>query len=113
MSVRTATMSNSYSTSVRRPGFFRKLVVFMLFVGGITGLIVLVNYYQTRLTPWLMTIFAVLAIGLAAGAGSRTVFYKWSGFVRFIVILFVLPIGFFFLGVFSKWENGIWSLEPW
>jgi ribosomal protein L37AE/L43A len=113
MSIRTATMSNSYSPSVRRPGFFRKLIVLMLFVGGITGLIVLVNYYQTSLTPLLMKIFAGLAIGLAAGAGSRTVFYKWPGFVRFIVMLIVLPIGLFILGIFTNWRMGIGPLEPW
>src|SRR3972149_6477096 len=100
MSIRTATMSNSYSTSVRRPGFFRKLVVFMLFVGGITGLIVLVNYYQTRLTPWLMTIFAVLAIGLAAGPPSPLRPPERPRADRHQVRLRAGPVRLFLLGIF-------------
>jgi hypothetical protein len=113
MSVRSATMSNTYSPTVRRPGFFGKLVVLILFVAGITALVVLLNFNQTRLTPLLMTIFAVSTVGLAVGAGSRIFFYKWSGFVRFIINLVIVPIALFVLGIFTNWKMGIGPLDPW
>jgi ribosomal protein L37AE/L43A len=113
MSIRAATMSNSYSSSTRRPGFFRKLVVTLLFVISIAGFMALFETYQKNLSLFWMTILAVLSIGLASGAVSRIAFYQWSGFTRFFVTLLVLPFGLFVLGVFTSWQIGIGPLNPW
>ena len=111
MSIRTATMSNSYSSTTRRPGFFRKLVVSLLFVVGIASFMALFETYQKNLSLFWMTVLAVLSIGLASGAVSRIAFYQWSGFTRFFVTLLVLPFGLFVLGVFTNWQMGIGPLE--
>lgn len=113
MSLRTATMSNSRSSSPRHPGFFRKLTGCVLFVVGIAGFMALMNVYQVNLSQLLMTVFAVLAIGLAAGAAPRASFYEWSTLVRFLVTLVILPLGLFALGFFTNWQMGIGPLEPW
>ena len=113
MSIRTATISNSYSPATRRPGFFRKLVVTLLFVAGIAGFMALFNVYQKNLSSFWMTAFAILSIGLASGAASRITFYQRSGFIRFFVILLVLPLGLFVLGVLTNWQMGIGPLNPW
>jgi hypothetical protein len=113
MSIHSATMSHSYSSTPRRPGFFRKLVVFLVFVAGITGLMVLINFYQTNLSQFWMTIFVILGVGLAAGAGSRFLFYKWSGFVRFFLMLVVLFAALFVIGIYTNWQIGIGPLNPW
>jgi len=113
MSIRTATMSNSYSPATRRPGFFRKLVITLLFVVGIAGFMALFNVYQKNLSSFWMMVLAILSIGLASGAASRITFYQWSGFVRFFVMLLVLPLGLFVLGVLTNWRIGIGPLNPW
>ena len=114
MSIRTATMSNSYSpTTQRLTGFFRKLAVTLLFVIGIAGFMALFETYQKNLPLFWMTTLAILSVGLASGVASRTVFYQWSGFTRFFVALFVLPFGLFVLGVFTNWQVGIGPLSPW
>ncbi len=113
MSIRTATMSNSYSPATRRPGFFRKLVVTLLFVVGIAGFMALFNVYQKNLSSFWMMVLAILSIGLASGAASRITFYQGSGFIRFFVMLFTLPLGLFVLGVFTNWQMGIGPLNPW
>ena len=100
MSIRTATMSNSYSPTIRHPVFFRKLVVTLLFVAGIAGFMALLNVYQRNLSSFWMTVFAILSIGLASGAAAR-------------LILLALPLGLFSLGVFTKWQMGIGPLNPW
>ena len=113
MSIRTATMSNSYSLNNRHPGFFRKLVVTLLFVAGIAGFMALLNLYQKNLSLFWMAVFAILSIGLAAGSASRITFYQWSGFIRFFVMLFAVLLGLFSLGVFTKWQMGIGPLNLW
>jgi hypothetical protein len=113
MSIRTATMRNSYSPAPRRPGFFRKLVVTFLFVVGIASFMALFNVYQKSLSSFWMIVLAILSIGLASGAASRITFYQWSGFIRFFVMLLVLPLGLFVLGVLTNWRIGIGPLNPW
>jgi hypothetical protein len=114
MSIRTATMSNSYSPTPRRhSGFFRKLVVILLFVIGIAGFMALFNVYQKNLSSFWMMVLAILSIGLGSGAASRITFYQWPGFIRFFVILLVLPLGLFVLGVLTNWQMGIGPLNPW
>ncbi len=114
MSIRIATMSNSFSTSKsRRSGFFRKLVVVFSFVIGIAVFISLLNLHQRNLSQLWMKIFAILSIGLAAGSTVRAVFYEWSGLVRFFVMVFAVPLGLFFLGFFTVWQMGIGPLDPW
>lgn len=113
MSIRTATMSNTYSSTARRPGFFRKLVFTLLFVVGIAGFMALFNLYQKNLSSFWMLVFAILSIGLASGAASRITFYHWSGYVRFFVTLLVLPLGLFVLGALTNWQMGIGPLNPW
>ncbi len=114
MSIRTATMSNSYvPTTTRRSGFFRKLVVLLLFVVGIAGSMALFSVYQKNLSLFWMTVLAILSIGLACGSATRMTFYQWSGFIRFSVILLAVPIGLFILGVFTNWQMGIGPLNPW
>jgi hypothetical protein len=113
MSIRTATMSNSYSPEKRRPGFFRKLVVALLFVVGIAALTALLQTYQKNLSSFWMMVFAILSIGLASGAASRIAFYHWSGFTRFFIVLLALPLGLFVLGVLTNWQIGIGPLNPW
>src|SRR5688572_32531815 len=107
MSIQSATMSQSYSSAPRRPGFFPKLLVFLLYVAGIVGLMVLFNFYQTNLSTLWMTVFAILGVGLAAGSGARLLFYKWSGFVRFFLMLIVLFPAMFVLGIYTDWQIGI------
>ena len=85
----------------------------LLFVIGIAIFMAVLNIYQTNLSPQLMTIFAILSLGLAAGSGARLVFYESSGFTRFLVILFILPIGMLVLGLLTSWEMGIGPLDPW
>ena len=113
MSIRTATMSNSYSPATRQTGFFRKLIVTLLFVVGIASFMALLNVYQKNLSSFWMTVFAILSIGLACGASSRITFYHQSGFVRFIVIILVLPLALFVLGVLTNWQMGIGPLNAW
>ena len=113
MVTRTATMSNSYVPSTRRSGFFRKLVILLLFVVGIAGFMALFNVYQKNLSLFWMTVLAIMSIGLACGSASRIAFYQWSGFIRFSVILLAVPIGLFILGVFTNWQMGIGPLDPW
>jgi hypothetical protein len=113
MSIRTATMSNSYSPQPHRPGFFRKLAVTLLFVIGIAGFMALFQVYQKNLSSFWMTVFAIMSIGLASGAGSRITFYQWSVFMRFFVVSLALPLGLFLLGVFTNWQMGIGPLNPW
>lgn len=113
MSIRTATMSNSYSPATRRPGFFRKLIFTLLFVAGIAGFMALFNVHQKNLSLFWMTILATLSIGLASGSASRITFYRWSGFMRFFVILLASPLGLFVLGVLTNWQMGIGPLNPW
>jgi ribosomal protein L37AE/L43A len=73
----------------------------------------LLNYHQTGLPSFLMDLFAVLGMGLAAGAGARAAFYVSPGFVKFLSMLFVLPVGLFLLGILSNWQMGIGPLDPW
>ncbi len=113
MSIRTATMSNNYSPTIRRTGFFRKLAVNLLFVFGIAGLMALFNLYQKNLSPFWMMVFATLSLGLASGAISRLAFYRRSGFIRFFAILLDLPLGLFVLGLLTNWQMGIGPLNPW
>jgi len=113
MSIRAATMSNSYSSTTRRSGFFQKLVVAFLFVIVIASFMALFETYQKNLSSFWMTVLAVLSVGLASGSASRIVFYGWSGFTRFFVALFVLPFGLFVLGVFTNWQVGIGPLSLW
>ena len=113
MSIRTATMISSYSPSIRRPGFFRKLVITLLFVAGIAGFMSLLDLYQRNLSSFWMTVFAILSVGLASGATPRIIFYQWPGFVRFLIMLLALPLGLFALGLFTNWQMGIGPLNPW
>ena len=113
MSIRTAAMSNSYSPNIRRPGFLRKLVVTLLFVAGIAGFMALLNLYQKNLSLFWMNVFAIMSIGLASGAVARIIFYQWSGFIRFLVMILAVPVGLFSLGVFTVWQMGIGPLNPW
>ena len=110
----TATMSNSYSPATRhRTGFFQKLAVALLFVGCIASSMALFSVYQKNISPYWMMVLATLSIGLASGSICRMVFYQWVGFIRFVVILFVLPIGMFVLGLLTNWRMGIGPLNPW
>lgn len=113
MSTRIAAMSNPYSFPMRRHGFFRKLALVLAFAVGVAAFMAVLNIYQTNLSPQLMAIFAVLSLGLAVGSTTRLAFYEWSGFIRFLVILFVLPFSMFVLGLLTSWEMGFGPLDPW
>jgi ribosomal protein L37AE/L43A len=113
MAIRTATMSSSYLSSTRHSGFLGKLIFTLLFVASIAGSMALFDTYQKNLSLFWMAVLAVLSVGLASGVASRIAFYKWSGFTRFLVTLFVLPIGLFVLGVLTSWQIGIGPLNPW
>lgn len=112
MSTQTAAMSNTQTSSVR-PGFFRRLAGCALFVFGIAVFLALVHRYQVNLSPSMMTIFAVLAVGLAAGSAPRVSFYGWHAWVRFAVTLTILPLGLITLGFFTNWQIGLGPLDPW
>src|SRR5258706_4615979 len=112
MSIRAATMSNSYSSTSRRSGFLPKLVMTLLFVTGIAGLMALFDVYQKNLSSFWMMVFAILSIGMASGSIARMTYYQWSGFVRFLMILLPFPFGLFVLGVFTNSRIGIEPLSP-
>jgi ribosomal protein L37AE/L43A len=114
MSIQTAKMNPFYNpTTTRRPGFFRRLVLIVLFVMGITSFMALVYARQKNLSPFLMIVFAMLSVGLATGAASRIAFYHRSGFTRFFTVFIVLPLAMFELGVLTNWQLGIGPLNPW
>jgi len=113
MSIRTATMSNSYSPVTRRPGFFRKLFFALLFVIGITGFMALFSVSQKNLSSFWMMVFAILSIGMASGSASRIAFYQWPGFIRYFALSLTLPMGLFTLGALTNWQMGIGPLNPW
>jgi hypothetical protein len=113
MSIRAATMSNSYSSTPRRPGFFRKLVVTLLFVVGIASSMALFHTHQKNLSVFWMTVLAILSISVAAGSAARINFYQSSILIRFFVMLLALPLGLFTLGVLTNWQIGIGPLNPW
>ena len=113
MSIRAATMSNSYSFTTQRSGFFQKLVVAFLFVIVIASFMALFETYQKNISFFWMTVLAVLSIGLASGTISRMAFYQWPGFTRFFVVLLILPFGLFVLGFLTSWQIGIGPLNPW
>jgi len=113
MSIRAATMSNSYSSTTRRSGFFQRLVVAFLFVIVVASFMALFETYQKNISLFWMAVLAVLSVGLASGTISRMAFYQWTGFTRFIVILLVLPFGLLVLGLFTSWQIGIGPLVPW
>src|SRR5690349_7828903 len=115
MSASSATMSHSYSSTSapRRTGFLRRLIVFVLFVAGILGMLVLLNFYQTNLSEVWMSVFAILGVGLASGSGARLLFYKWPGFIRFLLMVLVLFPAMFVLGIYTNWKIGIGPLNPW
>ncbi|KAA0274212.1 MAG: hypothetical protein L6Q49_07120 [Anaerolineales bacterium] len=112
MSVHAA-MTSDTSTSSYSPGFLRRLVGCLMFVLMIAGFIALIQRYQDNLTPFLMIIFAVLAVGLASGSAPRASFYDRPGWISFLVMLILLPIGMLALGFFTNWQIGIGPLEPW
>jgi len=113
MSTQIATMSDSYSSLARIASFIVKLVVLVSFVAGIVALMALFDFYQTNLSQLMMMLFAIISISLAAGLGTRVVFYEFSGFVRSLMVLLLLPLGLFAIGLFTKWRMGIGPFEPW
>jgi hypothetical protein len=106
-------MNDPYSSPAHFFGFLWKLIVLLAFVAGIVTFMALLDFYQTNLPDILMAVFAVGSIALAAGIGSRTVFYEYSGWVRPLVALVLLPPGLFAVGFFTSWRIGIGPLEPW
>lgn len=113
MSIRAATMSNSYSSTSRRPGFLRKLIVALLFVMGIASAMALFHTYQRNISVFWMTVLAILSIGLASGSAARINFFQSSILMRFLINLIALPLGLFILGVLTNWQIGIGPLNPW
>lgn len=113
MSTHTVAMSDSRPVTANPTGFFRRLLGCACFVLGIAGFFAIIQRFQVNLSRDQMTIFAILAVGLAAGAASRSNFYEWSGWMRFFVTLVILPLGMFALGFFTNWQIGFGPLEPW
>ena len=114
MSMRTATMSDSYSTTTpRTPVFFRKLVLLLLFISANVAVLAYLDVYQKNLGLGLMIAFAVTVLGLVIGIGSRIIFYNFSGFVRYAVAVLVLPPSILALGFFTAWRIGFGPLDPW
>lgn len=112
MAFHTSVMSSSSSSS-RPAGFFRRLLGCMVFVLGIAASMALLQRYQMNLDKFWMTAFSVLMLGVAVGVTPRAIFYTWSGFVQFLVLLILLPFGLFVLGFFTNWQMGIGPLQPW
>lgn len=106
-------MSNTRSAPSNPSGFFRRLLGCVLFVLGIAGFFALIQRFQENLSRGQMSLFAILAVGLAAGSATRSSFYERSGWLRFMVVLVILPIGMFALGYFTNWQIGVGPLEPW
>ncbi|MEY2817217.1 MAG: Prokaryotic finger family 1 [Chloroflexota bacterium] len=113
MSTQTASMSDTRSTPVNSSGFFRRLIGCLLFVLVIAGFFAFFQRYQENLTHDQMTILTILTVGLATGAAIRSSFYKWSGWILFLVLLVILPVGMLVLGIFTNWQIGLGPLEPW
>ena len=113
MSIRAATMSNSYSSTPRRSGFFRKLVVTLSFVLGIASAMALFHTYQRNISVFWMTVLAISTVGLACGSAARINFFQSSILIRFFIMLLALPLGLFTLGVLTNWQIGIGPLNPW
>lgn len=108
-----AEMSDTRSVPVNSFGFFRRLMGCVLFVLVIAGAFALFQRYQENLTRDQMTVLTILAVGVAAGAAIRSSFYGWSGWIRFLVVLVILPISMLALGFFTDWQIGLGPLEPW
>jgi hypothetical protein len=113
MSIRTATMTDSYSTTPHTSGFFRKLVLLLLFISANVAVLAYLDVYQTNLDMILMIAFAVTVLGLAIGLGSRIIFYHSSGFVRYSITVLILPPSMLALGFFTAWRIGFGPLDPW
>ncbi len=113
MSTRTAIMSDSFSTSTHKPGFLPRLILLCLFVAGIEAIVILLFIYQVNLPPLLMTLFANICLGLAAGAGARSAFYQRSGFTRIFTTLVILTLSLYALGYFTNWKMGIGPVDSW
>ena len=113
MATRTAIMSDSFSTSTRKPGFLQRLILLSLFVAGVEAIVILLFLYQVNLPPLLMTLFANIGLGLAAGAGARSFFYLRSGFTRIFTALFILTPSLYAMGYFTHWKIGIGPVDSW
>ncbi|MCJ7434070.1 MAG: hypothetical protein MUO77_11335 [Anaerolineales bacterium] len=113
MSTSTAIMSDSFSTPTRKPGFLSRLILFCLFVVGIDAIVILLSVYQVNPTHLLMTLFATICLGLAAGVGARSAFYHRSGFTRNFITLITLTLSLYALGYFTNWKMGIGPVDSW
>ena len=74
---------------------------------------ILLFTYQVNLPPLLMTLFAIICLGLAAGVGARAAFYQRSGFTRNFTALVILAPSLYALGYFTNWKMGIGPLDSW
>jgi uncharacterized membrane protein len=106
-------MSNSLPSVNRKSGFTRRLFALLIFVLGIAFWTFLISQDQRIISRDLMTILSIVMIALAAGLGSRFLYYARNWFVRLITAWASLIAGLFFLGYLTNWKTGFGPIEFW
>jgi hypothetical protein len=106
-------MSDSLPSVNHKSGFTRRLFALLLFVLGIAFWTFLISQNQRIISRDLMAIFSIVMIALAAGLGSRFLYYARNWFVRLITAWASLILGLFLLGYLTNWKMGFGPVEFW
>ena len=112
MAVQIAAMSPvPTSPPAEHSNFLRKLALLFLLVTGVAlGLLILMRE-KPDYPGWFQGWFAVVALAVTAGFGSRWALKQRNGFVRFFAAMAAYLGGLSAMGVFSGWKYGIGPLE--
>ena len=102
----------SSSTAVRNSLFLKLLALLVLASAATFGLVLLFRE-KSDFPAWLENWSAVATLALVAGFGSRWILNRRSGFIRFVVAMFVYLFAISLLGLFSEWKYGIGPFEIW
>ncbi len=113
MAARAFPMSNSLPSVNRKSGFTRRLFALLVFVMGIAFWTFLISQNQRIVSRDLMAVFSIVMVALAAGLGSRFLYYGRNWFVRLITAWASLIAGLFFLGYLTNWKTGFGPIEFW
>src|SRR4030042_2647181 len=97
----------------RRPLAVRRILLLLLFITGIVLWRVVLYQSKAQFPKLLMEIFAVSAIGLGAGLGTRLALTKWNWLIQLGFTLACLVLGLYGLGFLTDWRFGLAPLEFW